>query len=400
MNKNIAKLYAIAQKKERIIIGLMSGTSLDGLDIALCKFKGNGKETIVEVLQFETIAYTVEIKAEMRNVIGNKQVDLQRICLINGWLGQLHALMINQCLYKWGIKHPSEIDVIASHGHTLYHAPKRIHLLENFGNATLQMGDGDHIATHTGIITLSDFRQKHVAVGGEGAPLVLYGDYLLYGDEVENRVMLNIGGIANFTFLKAGGSFSTVLCSDIGAGNCLIDAYTRNHFQPLSFDINAELALKGTVNQQLLQALTNHPFFNQSFPRTTGIELFNYQYIQQALSISATHSLAHYDVLATLTMFTITMIVETFKQVIPVQNYTVYTSGGGIHNPLIMHTLAQQLPNIVFKSCADLGINPDAKEAVLFALLANETLGSSFERDIQSAAGYPTVSMGKISFPD
>lgn len=399
MNKNIQQLYSIAQKEERIIIGLMSGTSLDGLDIALCSFVGAGRNTRVKVLQFETVSYSVDFKEEVLSVFSKQQVDLGKLCLMNGWIGEQHGQMINECLQKWGIVN-NRIDLIASHGQTTYHAPKRLHAIEKFGNGTLQIGDGDHLAVTTGIITLSDFRQKHIAVGGEGAPLAVYGDYLLFSDSKENRVLLNIGGIANFTYLPADGSLNKVICSDIGAGNTLMDAYMRQHFENQFYDKDAEIAQSGNVNNDLLNALKVDDFFKQSFPKSTGPELFNISYLDKAQRIVGIESMSHEDVLATLNKFTADMIVDALGSVInPKETYVVYASGGGIHNPLLMEHLKASLPLVEFKDFNLLGINPDAKEAVLFAVLANEAIAGNTSKE-NTLQGLKEVSMGKISFPN
>ena len=162
MNKNIESLYRISNKAERLIVGLMSGTSFDGLDIALCKIKGNGIDTKIELISFETIAYEPDFKEDLKSVFSRRDADLEKICVLNEWIGLKHASMINDCLKKWNYKN-SDIDLIASHGQTIYHAPKFLHPGDKFTNATLQIGDGDHIAVKTGIITISDFRQKHIA---------------------------------------------------------------------------------------------------------------------------------------------------------------------------------------------------------------------------------------------
>src|SRR5690606_11850703 len=195
MNPSVEKLYHIGQKESRLIIGLMAGTSLDGLDIALCRFTGSGLTTSIELLAFETTPFEEDFKAEIRRVFAKKEVDFHHLCMLNPWIGNFHGDFILDCLKKRGTN-ASEIDLIASHGQTVMHMPKRLHKISKFPNATLQIGDGDHLARKTGIITLSDFRQKHCAAGGEGAPLALYGDYLLFGSSEENRILINIGGIA------------------------------------------------------------------------------------------------------------------------------------------------------------------------------------------------------------
>jgi anhydro-N-acetylmuramic acid kinase len=396
MNENIDKLYKIAQKEERLIIGLMSGTSMDGLDVALCKFVGSGGETEVSILAFETVGFAEEIKDEIRKVFAKSTIDFQQLCLLNPWIGNLHAEIINDCLKKWDIS-PEKIDLIASHGQTVFHAPKILHGLEKFPNATLQIGDGDHIAVKTKIITLSDFRQKHCAAGGEGAPLAVYGDYLIFSKCGENRILLNMGGIANFTYLAGNLDANEVFATDTGTGNTLIDAYVKKHFG-LAYDEDAKIASQGNVNKDLLKALKDNEFFSKKLPKTTGPELFNLEYLKSAQEKSHTEELSHEDVLATLCRFsaeTIADIIKVFKSDVA---YTIYGSGGGVHNPLIMRSLRALLPNCSFMKTDDLGISGDAKEAVLFATLANEAVAGG-RTNFGTRKGVPSVSMGKVSFP-
>lgn len=402
MNKNINALYKIAQKETRKIIGLMSGTSLDGLDVALCAISGTGENTAVKILEFETINYTEDVKNEIRKVFAKQTIDFQHFALLNEWIGILHAEMVNDCLTKWNIP-AQEVDLIASHGQTVLHAPKFLHQQEKFPNATLQIGDGDHIAVKTGIITLSDFRQKHVAAGGEGAPLAVYGDYLLFSKKDENRIMLNMGGIANFTYLPASLNADEVFVTDTGTANTLIDIYTKHYFPEKSYDKDAEIAQSGIVNQDLLTELKNDTFFQKSFPKTIGQELFNFEFVQKALSKANLTAISAQDLLATLTRLSAETIAEAIVFVVkntgtPIEDFKIYMSGGGTNNPLLVKWLKELLPSSFFKS-DDLGILSDAKEAVLFAVLANETVAGG-DYNFGSKKGIPSVTMGKISFPD
>ena len=394
MNKNILHLYKIAQKDERLIIGLMSGTSLDGLDVALCNFKGSGMHTEIKLLQFESMPYDEDFKQEIKTIFSKKNVELQKLTLLNAWVGLQHGKMVNNFLQKWNIK-SEDVDIIASHGQTIYHAPKTLHGLSKFENATLQIGDGDHIAVTTGIITLSDLRQKNIAAGAEGAPLAVYGDFLLFCKTGEDRILLNIGGIANFTFLPGDKNSSNVICTDVGPGNIIMDAYMQQHFPGKYFDENAVVALQGKIDELLLSALKEETFFTKDFPKTTGPELFNLEYLRAAQQKSNTKNLSTYDVMATLNKFSADMIVAAFAASIKNKNVVVYSSGGGMHNALLMQNIKDQLPDISFKTTDDLNINPDAKEAILFALLANEALCGG-ETNFGKAA--PSVSMGKVSF--
>ncbi|NBB27334.1 anhydro-N-acetylmuramic acid kinase [Cellulophaga sp. BC115SP] len=398
MNKNLQSLYQIAQKPSRKIIGLMSGTSMDGLDVALCEISGAGESTEVKLLDFDTIPYTEDIKEEIRQVFAKETINFPHLAMLNEWIGVLHANMILECLQKWNIS-PKDVDLIASHGQTVMHAPKILHGIEKFPNATLQIGDGDHIAVNTGIITIADFRQKHVAAGGEGAPLAVYGDYFIFGKKGENRIMLNMGGIANFTYLPANMNPEEVFVTDTGTGNTLLDAFTRTFYPDMAYDKDALLAKQGIVNQALLEALKQDEFFKKPFPKTTGPELFSKAYVYRAQEISDTLHIPSHDLLATLTRFSAETIAEAVHSLnlSNLSDFTVYTSGGGMHNPLLMEWLQELIP-AKFAKTNELGINGDAKEAVLFAILANETVAGG-ESDFGTRRGIPSVTMGKISFP-
>lgn len=404
MHQHIEKLYQSATKHQRKIIGLMSGTSLDGLDIALCNISGEGLNTQVAVERFTTVTYQEDYRNRVRAVFSKREVDLQTVTLLNPWIGIEHGRMINQCLADWQLT-AADIDVIASHGQTVFHCPLRQHNDARWGNATLQLGDGDHLAVTTGITTISDFRQKHIAAGGEGAPLAVYGDYLLFSSAEENRIMLNIGGIANLTWLPKSRDAEAVFSTDIGPGNTMMDAYIQQHVPGQLFDDGARLALQGQVSAKLLAALKQDPFFALGFPKTTGPEVFNLSYLAKAQQVSDTAELAPADVMATLNRFTAEMIISAIEQSCTTQssaapNCVIYASGGGIHNPLLMQQLRSALPQYRITTTAELAINPDAKEAVLFAILANECLVGGKQQFSNAREGIPGVTMGKISFAD
>ena len=396
MNQNISKLYEIANKPQRTIIGLMSGTSMDGLDVALCRFEGNGGATKVEILEFETVDFDESIKEKIRRVFAKEIVNFQELCLLNPWIGNLHGQIVLDCLENWGLTN-EQVDIVASHGQTVMHAPKILHQIKDYPNGTLQIGDGDHIAVKTGIITLSDFRQKHCAAGGEGAPLAVYGDYLIFSEKGENRILLNMGGISNFTYLAGNLDPNEVFATDTGTGNTLIDAYMQAQFG-LSFDRNATESSKGIINEPLLKSLKVNKFFQAPLPKTTGPELFNLNYLFKAQKESDTIHLSCQDVLATLSKFTAETIADAVKNFVGERSVKIYLSGGGMHNPLIMKYLRAALPNYEFAATDVLGISGDAKEAVLFAILANEAL-SGGDVNFGTRKGVPNVSLGKVSFP-
>jgi len=397
MNPYLSQLSRIGAAASRRIIGLMSGTSLDGLDIALCEFQGSGLETTVRLIAFKTVAYSQELKAALKPITSKVNVELEQLTLLNAYLGDYYAELVLECLNEWRVE-IQDVDLIASHGQTIYHAPKLQHGQELYPNATLQIGDGDHIAVKTGIITISDFRQKHIAAGGEGAPLSIYGDYLLFSSPHEHRVLLNIGGISNFTYLPATGSGIAVSSTDLGPGNTLMDQFVQRAFKGLSYDAGGRLASNGKVNHLLLDQLMSDPFFSRAFPKTTGPEVFNLSYLDRIIGEIDLHDCSDEDILATLSAFTVSGIVRGLAACLPKNiNFSLYLSGGGMHNIFLVEQLIAQT-GVQVKSTAELGVDPDAKEAVLFALLANESIsGAGLHYPI--ASGLLPVAMGKISLP-
>jgi anhydro-N-acetylmuramic acid kinase len=392
LNRNLQHLFNIAQKPERLAVGLMSGTSLDGLDIALCRFKGIGMATKFELLQFITIPYGDDFKSEVQQLFAKKIVDLEKLTLMNAYIGSFHADLILQALKQWQVD-PADVDFIASHGQTIYHAPRRLHNQPNYPNATLQIGDGDHIAVKTGIITISDFRQKQIAAGGEGAPLALYGDVIFGSQPGENRVLLNIGGIANLTWLPGNGNTNEIICCDTGPGNTLIDAACRKYFNK-PYDEDSKLALSGKVNEALLQALLDNPFFKAKAPKTTGPELFSLDYLAQAQERSGTAELSPNGIVATLSAFTVQSIVDFIRDNGMQTANRILVSGGGAKNVFVIDRLTKALTPAFISDTDYLGINPDAKEAILFALLGSEALVG----EPLVIGNNPAVLMGKFSF--
>jgi len=396
MNASIAQLAKIAQKKERIIIGLMSGTSLDGLDIALCRIRSHGEHSQLELMNFLTMEYLSEFRERIRGVFAKRSVDQQLLSGLNPYIAQVHADLILKALKTWRLE-PKDIDLIASHGQTVYHAPQSLSGDLSLPNSTLQLGDGDHIAVRTGIITLSDFRQKQLAAGGEGAPLAAYGDYLLFSNKKQHRILLNIGGISNFTFLPALNSKIEAYATDLGPGNTIMNQYMFSQFG-MEMDQDAGVALSGLIHQPLLDALMEDPFLDAPFPKTTGPELFNLKYVEQALAKIGNRSILPQDIMATLNAFSAHVIIQGIKKATQgLATFGIYLSGGGLHNPLLVQQIQHAFQGKVF-SFAELGLNPDAKEACLFAILANETLAGSPE-NVQRIQNSPAVCMGKISLP-
>jgi anhydro-N-acetylmuramic acid kinase len=404
MQHHILQLAQSAQKATRRIIGLMSGTSLDGLDIALCSITGNGSGTKLVLEQFATEPFEEAFKNQIRAIFAKPQIDFATLTVLNVQVADKHAALIHEALTKWQIS-PNEIDCIASHGQTVFHAPRAVHGRADWPHATLQIGDGDHLAHQLGITVISDFRQKHIAAGGEGAPLALYGDYYLFSQPNEERFLLNMGGIANFTYLPADGNTTKAIATDTGPGNTLLDAVAQRDFNQ-SHDQDSILALNGTLQEGLLNLMLEHTYFidleqclTDSKPKTTGPEMFGLTWLDTCLAQWPKGSINPFDLMATLSHFSAHSIARGVKAIaLTSDNKHIYMSGGGAHNPLIVNTLKELLPDFQFHPMSDLGMNGDAKEACLFAILANETLAGKSQDMV--LGGVPLVGMGKISFPE
>ena len=379
----------------------MSGTSLDGLDIALCKVSGSGEQTQVKLRKFRTVAYKQEQKQILKKISSVEMLALKDLCYMHTRLAVDHAEMINQSLKKWKISN-KDIDCIASHGQTIYHLPARDQEgREKPLNSTLQIADSDHIAARTGIITIGDFRQKHIAHGGEGAPMAALVDRLLFGSETESRILLNIGGIANFTLIPSETSSNqTSVTTDTGPGNTLIDSVVQHYFDK-PFDEDGRIAMRGNVLPELLERLLNDDWFRESGSKSTGPEYFNMHWLKQLVSESGADmgSINPEDLVATVTELSAKTIADSIqKHCADLQDAVIYASGGGAHNPVLMQRLRDLLPEMDLQNFSELGIDPDAKEAVLFAVLANEMLGGD-GFSLETPERTKKVNFGKISFP-
>lgn len=437
MNPSLIRLADLANKP-RSIIGLMSGTSLDGLDIVLCEVSGHGVNSTLDMKQFLSIAYSDEFLSTLRPVFANPKASLSDVTKANAWIAREHASMITNALAQWGISH-TEVDILASHGQTIFHAPNILELKNDIAtddgrtlaSASLQIGDGDHLAFLTQIITVSDFRQKHIAAGGEGAPLVPYADYLLFSNTHESRILINVGGIANFTYLPRNEGFDSVVSADSGPGNTMMDALIQ-HVNRLKvsndlptgipqiekpYDANGDFAAKGNIDDSLLSIMiaASADLGNSS----TGQETYNIDFISQALhklmqeSVSAKsrltlrrylsqHENAFYDLMATLNFFTAKTISLALEKLPLSKNKLtppiIYVSGGGVHNSVLINNIQKCVGHIPVKFCTELGINADAKEAALFAILANQAIFGS--NDVfANKHRIPATSFGKISLP-
>jgi len=308
----IEKISKIRQKSERKIVGLMSGTSADGITAALVKVRGNYTSTKVSLIKYNTYPYDREIREKIFELFDLNKSNSEKICEMNFLLGELLANATMKLVNEAGLN-IKDIDLIASHGQTIYHAPKgRI-----VKKSTLQIGELAVIAERTGITTVGDFRKRDVAAGGDGAPLVPYVDFILFRSKTKNLVIQNIGGIANLTFLPADCSEDEVIAFDTGPGNMVIDYLVLKFTEgKLTYDINGEIASRGNVSKKLLDYFMEMEYFKRPPPKSTGREMFGPSFSEEFALVGEKYGLRKEDIIATATAFTVETIVRAYEDFI------------------------------------------------------------------------------------
>ncbi|MCY4553942.1 MAG: anhydro-N-acetylmuramic acid kinase, partial [Candidatus Poribacteria bacterium] len=297
----------LLKKDKKLIIGLMSGTSVDGIDAAIVEITGHGLEIEVDLLAFETFPFPHGVPQRILALCHPDTARVDDICEMNFYIGHLFAEAVKYILQKSGMR-ANDIALIGSHGQTIHHLPKDADTDSPVSHypSTLQIGEPAVIAHETGIPTIADFRVADMAAGGQGAPLVSYPDYLLFQNSVKTVGLLNIGGIANLTVLPANGTFDSVSAADTGPGNMCIDAVLTEITQGSErYDNAGKRAAQGTPDQRLIDEWLKHPFFHLSPPKTTGREMFGHTYAMECLAACREHNLSDNACIATLTELTI-----------------------------------------------------------------------------------------------
>ncbi|HEX3376022.1 MAG TPA: anhydro-N-acetylmuramic acid kinase, partial [Candidatus Acidoferrales bacterium] len=383
-------------KRGMLALGIMSGTSADGIDVALVR--RNGRKATLE--NFVALPFPRNVQKAILNIAEGRAVTTGEISQLNFLLGELFAKAALAACKKFRIA-PAQIDVIGSHGQTVFH--QGVPALFNGARvaSTLQIGDPSVIAVRTGITTVGDFRPADMAAGGQGAPLVPYVDYLLYRHPRVGRVALNIGGIANVTVIPAGASLQDVFAFDTGPGNMVIDALVRRFTEgKQTFDRNAEMAAKGSLLPKLLQTMLREKYFSRRPPKTSGREQYGEGYVSQLLSHEEARSAKPEDLVRTATILTALSIIDAFHRfIIPKAKIDeLIVSGGGAYNPLLMAQLQSGLSGIRVREAGDLGVSGDAKEAFAFAVLACETLRKQPANVPGATGAKKAVVLGKVCY--
>ncbi|HIE53289.1 MAG TPA: anhydro-N-acetylmuramic acid kinase [Armatimonadetes bacterium] len=373
-------------------VGLMSGTSADAVDAALVEIKAEGERVQVRLMAFAAYPFPPALREEVLAL--GECGTTAAVCRLNFALGEVFAAAALAVLERAKVA-PSEVDFIGSHGQTVYHCPP----VGNKPGSTLQLGEPSVIAERTGITTVAEFRYRDLAAGGQGAPLVPYVDWLLFRDPGKSRAVQNIGGIANVTYLPAGGGLEEVLAFDTGPGNMLIDGLVRALTQGQeTCDWNGRQAARGRVEPGLLRELLAHPFFAQVPPKSTGREAFGEPMVTQMLAEGRRRGLKADDLIATATALTVETIAQSYERFLlprgPVEE--VILSGGGAANPTLRRMLKARLGPIPVRLSDEFGLPSETKEALVFAVLAWETLRGR-PSNVPSATGAKRpVVLGKI----
>ncbi|MGI8484618.1 MAG: anhydro-N-acetylmuramic acid kinase [Thermomicrobiales bacterium] len=391
-----------------LCVGLISGTSVDGIDAALVEINGHAQEAKLTLLAFMTYPYPDDVRAELLRLYDDQAQAVVRICSLNAVIGELFAKATLAICAKADVD-PAQLEVIGSHGQTVWHQPAHDPAMPLSTPSTLQIGEAAIIAARTGAPVIADFRVADMAVGGQGAPLAPYFDWAVFSDPNRNRAVQNIGGIGNVTWVPKGGTVEEVIAFDTGPGNMLMDGIvTRLTAGEQIYDKDGRLGAAGTVDQVMLTQLLGDPYLHQAPPKTTGREYYGSDQcdalIAQAglidgalLQNDAAIQQRCRDLIATVTAFTAHSIANAYRDWLPSLPDDVLVNGGGCRNPTLMGMIAELLPQATVAATDAVGVDGDAKEAMLFALMAHDSL-AGYPTNIPGATGAQrAIPLGKLS---
>lgn len=376
-----------------IVLGLISGTSADGTDVAIVELNGAPPNLEWQLIYHNTFPHPANLRTEILAATQPETGTVDRLCVLNVALGEQFAKAALSAILEADLK-VSQIDLIGSHGQTVWHAP------DAASPGTLQLGEAAIIVEQTNIPVVSNFRARDMAVGGQGAPLVPYIDKLLLSHPTKTRVALNIGGISNLTFLPPTSNTNIApIAFDTGPGNVLIDAATSRITQgELNYDHDGRMAANGQVDPVLLSQLLAHPYFERQPPKSTGRELYDAAFFDDVWSKASNRNLSSEDIVATITALTAYSIAHASRQFLPAIPDEIIVSGGGANNPALMLMLRNAAAPATMLTADEIGVPGDAKEALAFAILAYETWHKR-PGNLPSATGArKAVVLGQITY--
>lgn len=385
-------LETITRKPERLIVGIMSGLSADGVDAALVRVRGSGEQIDWRLLRHETLQFSMKVKDLILRCAEPGSGDAASICRLNALLGELFARAAAHVVAQAGLD-MAAVDLIGSHGQTIQHLPQAVTITGIPVRASLQVGEPSVIAERTGVTTVAAFRARDLAAGGQGSPLVSYVDYLLFRNRARGRLVINLGGVASLTAIPASAGPEGVIGFDTGPGNLVIDGLvTTITGGREAFDLDGRYARRGQVRKDLLERLLAHPYFQAPPPKSCGREEFGRPFLDRIVQENRT--LPPDDLIATATRFTAESIALACRRFVMPQNVyeEAIVSGGGARNRFLMDQIRQAIPELTIKPSDEYGLPVAAKEAVAFALLANETiLGVANNLPAATGATHPVV---------
>jgi anhydro-N-acetylmuramic acid kinase len=363
----------LVNKKTKKILGLMSGTSCDGLDMALIDVVGFGLKTSYKLIGSGHYKYNDRVKKMLFGIMTPGNAGIKELSQVNFYLAKIWAKAINTFLKDQKLS-PNKIDLIGSHGHTIYHHPQFEPVLDQKISSTWQMGDPSVIAQLTGITTVGDFRVADVALGGQGAPLVPYFDWLSFAHLKENIIALNIGGIANLTYVSKNGDPADIVAFDTGPGNMLIDQLMMRLYEK-PMDKDGKIAFAGGFSERLFNYLLKiDDYLEMSPPKSTGREHYNEKFIIDLLRKAVRWRIREPDIIHTVSKYTAFAVWHAYDKFIKSNIDKLFVAGGGSHNKFLMQMLAEYFDGVPVQNVRDAGIDEDYKEAICFAILANECL--------------------------
>ena len=388
------------KKRGMLVLGLMSGTSADGIDIALARISGAPPRVKARLINHTAVKFPARVRAEILRVAEQQAITAGELSQLNFRLGQLFADAAKTACKRFRVAVTS-LDLIGSHGQTIFHQGNAVPYLGGRAASTLQIGEAAVIAAQTGVPTVADFRPADMAVGGQGAPLVPYADYLLYSDRKLERASLNLGGIANVTVIPAGAARERVFAFDSGPANMLIDALVA-HFTcgRKKFDAGASMALAGRAIPALVDELMRDPYLKKAPPKSTGREYYGGDYVKRVLALGRRYRAKPNDLIRSVTIFTALSVVDALNRFVTRKTKIdqLIVSGGGARNPLIMAQLAAALPGIEVLSSSRLGVPEEGKEAFAFALLAYESFHQRAGNVFSATGASGPAVLGKICY--
>lgn len=395
----INNLLNIYKKKNRLIIGLMSGTSLDGIDTVILKVTGSGTNTRISQVDFVTYPFPNELKDMILRNAETNGGNVTEICKLNFYIAHYYATSVKKICKKNKIE-LSEIDLIGSHGQTIHHLPVPSKEFGLNAASTLQIGDPSVLAKLTGILTIGDFRVGDVALGGQGAPLVPYFDYIMFNSKTKNRCLLNIGGIANLTVLKKNCTSEDVYAFDTGPGNMLIDTLMKKYYNK-PYDKDGKIARQGRISEILFSALKEKDYYiYQKPPKSTGREYYGKYFLPEILN--SFPDIDPSSIISTITEYTSYSINFNYEMYLKkkVRIEELFVSGGGAYNPAVMDGLSKYFgKSVQIKKIESLGFSSDSKEAVCFAILANELINGNATNVPKVTGANRQTLLGKICLP-